>query len=129
MTTRDAAHGGQVSSPSALPQPLGARVLLHRLLRRWITPVRPQRTPLVAELVEVAVWTAEGGAWQEHASFLLSTRDRGWHPIGFADPATTELVPQLCALPGFDTELLLELIGGHTRRVHTLWRHPCRHRD
>jgi hypothetical protein len=78
----------------------------------------------VPELTEVAVWTACGGDWQEHASFLLGTGDGRWQVIRFSEPATTRLVAQLRSLPDFDTDLLLDLIGQRTRQVTTIWRRP-----
>ena len=82
----------------------------------------------VADLTEVAVWTACGGDWQEHASFLLGTGDGRWHVIRFSEPATTRLVAQLRSLPDFDTDVLLDLIGQRTRQVTTIWRRPEYHR-
>ena len=85
----------------------------------WGNPDR-----LLADLVEVAVWTSADGSWQEHASFLLGTSDGRWHHVPFAEPAATTLIAALCALPGFDKDLLLDLLGQRTRRVLTLWTHP-----
>jgi hypothetical protein len=77
---------------------------------------------LVAELVEVAVWTSQDGAWQEHATLLLGARDGHWDAVGFSEPAAAVLIPKLCELPGFKVDLLLELIGSREQRVVALWR-------
>ena len=82
------------------------------------------RDRLLADLVEVAVWTSADGSWQEHTSFLLRTTDGRWHQVPFAEPTATRLIAALCALPGFDRDLLLDLLGQRTRQVLTLWRHP-----
>ncbi len=127
MTTahRPNDHSSELNAPPAVPTPRTAMAdSLRQLLPVDITPVPGDLAGLLGDLVEVAVWTAEGGSWQEHASFLLGTRDGRWHIIGFTDPTTAELVTGLRALPGFDTDRLLDLIGKHTHRVHTLWRHP-----
>ena len=76
---------------------------------------------LVAELLEVAVWTSQDGAWQEHATLLLGTGDGHWEAVGFSEPAAAVLIPKLCELPGFNVDLLLELIGSRERRVVSLW--------
>ena len=94
------------------------------LAPRSVSAVRGDLAGLVADLVEVWVWTATGGGWQEHAWFLLRTRGGWWHRVEFAEPAATELAVRLQALPGFDAELLLELLGHRTRRMVTLWRGP-----
>ncbi|HEX4251849.1 MAG TPA: hypothetical protein VH008_28585 [Pseudonocardia sp.] len=73
-------------------------------------------------MVEVAVWTSQDGAWQEHASLLVSTGDGHWDAVGFSEPAAAVLIPKLCALPGFNADLLLELLGSHEQRVVVLWR-------
>jgi hypothetical protein len=78
----------------------------------------------LADLTEVAVWTACGGDWQEHASFLLGTADGRWQVIGFSEPAATTLVARLRMLPEFDTDVLLDLLGQRTRQVTTIWRKP-----
>ncbi|HEY2205203.1 MAG TPA: hypothetical protein VGH99_12100 [Pseudonocardia sp.] len=79
-----------------------------------------------ADLAEVAVWTSDDGAWQEHATFLLLGFDGSWRSVAFADPAATELVPRLRRLPGFDGDLLLDLLNRrYGRRIVTLWRHPA----
>jgi hypothetical protein len=77
---------------------------------------------LIAELVEVAVWTSQDGEWQEHATLLLGTGDGHWDAVGFSEPAAAVLIPKLCELPGFNVDLLLELIGSRERRVVALWR-------
>ncbi|MBV9314098.1 MAG: hypothetical protein JO100_10230 [Pseudonocardia sp.] len=66
--------------------------------------------------------TERYGSWQEYASFVLGTNDGGWHIVGFTDPLASELVPLLRALPDFDDQLLLELIGTRTQRLTILWR-------
>jgi hypothetical protein len=77
---------------------------------------------LFANLAEVAVWTSGEGAWQEHATFLLRTVDGCWRGVGFSEPAAAELVRWLRQLPGFDADLLLELLGERQRRIVPLWR-------
>ena len=72
------------------------------------------------ELAEVAVWTSSEGEWQEHASFLLGTHSGHWHMVSFADPASEGLAPRLRSLPGFDADLLLELIRAHTSQIAVL---------
>jgi hypothetical protein len=77
---------------------------------------------LIAELVEVAVWTSQDGEWQEHATLLRGTAVGHWDAVGFSEPAAAVLIPKLCELPGFNVDLLLELIGSRERRVVALWR-------
>jgi len=78
-----------------------------------------------ADLVEVAVWTSQDGGWQEHASFLLGTSEGRWHVIGFSEPVVSELIPRLQELPGFDSRLLLDLIGSRTEMVTVVWKKPA----
>ena len=77
-----------------------------------------------SRLTEVAAWTSDDGAWQEHATFLLRTSDNQWHAVGFAEPAAAELMLYLGQLPGFNTGLLREVIGKPVRQMVTLWRRP-----
>jgi hypothetical protein len=89
-------------------------------------PTDPGRSFLdLADLIEVAVWTARGGGWQEHASFLLGTTDGHWYVIGFGEAAASRLVAQLCERPEFDTDLLLDVIGQRDQRVVRIWRNPA----
>ena len=118
----------QLPSPHAIataPQPRTPLAdSLRRLRPRPTTPDHGDLARLVAELAQVAVWTARGGGWQEHASFLLATTDGRWHIVAFNEPGATELVTRLRTLPEFDTDLLLDVIGCHSRRIVTLWRSP-----
>ncbi|HEY1969486.1 MAG TPA: hypothetical protein VGH89_16150 [Pseudonocardia sp.] len=77
-----------------------------------------------ANLAEVAVWTNMAGAWREHATFLLRSTDGRWQAIGFSEPAATELVERFAELPGFDTDLLRDVIAERGQRAVTLWRAP-----
>ena len=117
------AHNAPGTPPAPAPRaPLGDSV-------RGLDPVPvviPFADPdrLLADLVEVAVWTSADGSWQEHASFLLGTTDGRWRHVPFADPTASGLIAAVCALPGFDSDLLLDLLSQRTRRVLTLWRLP-----
>ena len=76
---------------------------------------------LLPTLVEVAAWTSGEGAWQEHATFLLRTGDGALHHVAFNEPDATKLVSWLRTRPGFDSGLLLELLGETARRIIPLW--------
>jgi hypothetical protein len=107
---------------SGIPRP---RTPLSDSLRRLLpgSGARPclDLNQVIPDLVEVAVWTSRDGCWQEHASFLLGTSDGRWHMLGFSEPAVSELISRLRELPGFDTDLLLDLIGSRTERLVPLW--------
>jgi hypothetical protein len=120
------AHVGVAPAPRAPHAPLNA--VLGRALRRrgrdtTVTEVT-EFGELFADLAEVAVWTSGDGAWQEHATFLLRSVDGRWRGVGFSEPAAAPLVRWLRELPGFDADLLLELLGQHERRIVTVWRRP-----
>jgi hypothetical protein len=75
-------------------------------------------------LVEVAVRTTAYGSWQEHAHFVLNDADGECTLVPFSHPAVSDLLPRLRALPGFDDDLLLDVIGSSEARLVVLWRDP-----
>jgi hypothetical protein len=77
---------------------------------------------VLADLAEVAVWTSPDGCWQEHATFLLGTRDGVWHEVGFAAPEAADLIRHLGSLPGFREDRLFQLLGPCAGQVRSLWR-------
>jgi len=74
------------------------------------------------DLAEVAVRTFTGGSWQEHACFVLVPSGGDPRIIQFTDPVVTELLVRLRALPGFDDQLLLTVIGSQRAELVVLWR-------
>lgn len=97
---------------------------LRRFLPKVDTTPGAELEQVCRNLVEVAVWTSQDGCWQEHASFLLCTSEGQWHAVGFSEPAACGLITRLRELPGFDADLLLDLIGSHTARLSVLWKKP-----
>jgi hypothetical protein len=97
---------------------------LRRLLPKIDTSPRADLERVYQDLVEVAAWTSRDGCWQEHASFLLCTSDGHWHAVGFSEPAACGLITRLRELPGFDADLLLDLIGSQSARLSVLWKKP-----
>ncbi|WP_028933383.1 hypothetical protein [Pseudonocardia spinosispora] len=97
---------------------------LRRLLPKADTSPNAHLERVCQDLVEVAAWTSQDGCWQEHASFLLCTSDGRWHEVGFSEPAACGLITRLRELPGFDADLLLDLIGSQSARLSVLWKKP-----
>jgi hypothetical protein len=77
---------------------------------------------LLADVVEIAVWTSPPGHPHEHGSFLLGTTDGRWHTVGFGDSDADELVTRIRALPNFDTALIGTIAGWRHGRIVSLWR-------
>jgi hypothetical protein len=118
-----ATPAGAAGVGGLVPRP---RAPLADTLRRVICRPTPASTvdldQVLAHLTEVAAVTSRDGSWQEHASFLLSTEDGQRHLVGFSEPSAGALITRLRELPGFDTDLLLDLIGSRTQRLTVLWR-------
>jgi hypothetical protein len=72
----------------------------------------------------VVVRTSAHGSWQENACFLLGSASGGWQVVPFSDPAAGHLIGRLRALPGFDDNRLLDVIGSRRSEIVILWRHP-----
>jgi len=70
----------------------------------------------------VAVRTSADGSWQEHACFLLGSVTGHWEVVPFSHPAVSRLLSKLRALPGFDDDALLDLIGSKQAGIVVLWR-------
>jgi hypothetical protein len=77
----------------------------------------------------VAVCTTAYGSWQEHAHFVLNDAAGGCTLIPFSHPAVSQLLPRLRALPGFDDDRLLDVIGSSEARIVVIWRHPALERS
>jgi hypothetical protein len=77
-----------------------------------------------ADLCEVSVWTSSRGSWQENAFFVLATADGARHLVAFCEPVAGALIARLRALPDFDDDRLLDLIGCRTEKITVLWRRP-----
>ncbi|MBV9313108.1 MAG: hypothetical protein JO100_05055 [Pseudonocardia sp.] len=97
---------------------------LRRLLPQYL-PAEPAADldldRVFADLTEIAVRTSSTGSWQEHACFLLGTADGEWHLVRFDDPAAAEVSARARTLPGFNTDLLLDVIGSRIARLLVLW--------
>jgi hypothetical protein len=97
---------------------------IRRILPRPAPPTEIDLDQACADLVEVAVRTCADGSWQEHACFLLgSTADR-WTMVPFSHPVACQLIVRLRALPGFDDNRLLDVIGSKQAKLVVLWRDP-----
>lgn len=68
--------------------------------------------------------TCAHGSWQENACFLLGSASGRWQVIPFSHPVVCELIGRLRALPGFDENQLLDLIGSKETEIVVLWRDP-----
>jgi hypothetical protein len=99
---------------------------LRRLLPKPEAPEEIDVPTACADLAEVAVRTSAHGSWQENACFLLGSAGGTWRMVPFSHPAVAELVIRLRALPCFDDNDLLDVIGSREERVVVLWRHPGR---
>jgi hypothetical protein len=72
----------------------------------------------------VAVRTCADGSWQEHACFLLGSTGDRWTMVPFSHPVACQLIVRLRALPGFDDNRLLDVIGSKQAELVVLWRDP-----
>lgn len=99
---------------------------LRRILPRPEPPTDIDIEEACTDLVEVAVRTSSDGSWQEHACFLLGSSAGRWHMVPFSHPTVSELLPRLRALPGFDDDALLDVIGSRQAEIVVLWRDPAR---
>jgi hypothetical protein len=70
------------------------------------------------------VRTSAHGSWQENACFLLGSASGRWQVIPFSHPVVCELIGRLRALPSFDENQLLDLIGSKETEIVVLWRDP-----
>ena len=68
--------------------------------------------------------TSAHGSWQENACFLLGSASGRWQVIPFSHPVVCELIGRLRALPSFDENQLLDLIGSKETEIVVLWRDP-----
>lgn len=68
--------------------------------------------------------TCADGSWQEHACFLLGSAAGRWELVPFSHPVAGELIVRLRALPGFDDNRLLDVIGSRQTGLVVLWRNP-----
>lgn len=73
--------------------------------------------------------TCAEGSWQEHACFLLGSADGRWEVVPFSHPVVSELIGRLRALPGFDDNRLLDVIGSRETGLVVLWRDPSSSRN
>lgn len=69
--------------------------------------------------------TSAHGSWQENACFLLGSASGRWQVIPFSHPVVCELIGRLRALPSFDENQLLDLIGSKETEIVVLWRDPA----
>ncbi|HEY1973539.1 MAG TPA: hypothetical protein VGH89_36695 [Pseudonocardia sp.] len=76
------------------------------------------------DLAEISVRTCSDGSWQEHACFLLGSASGRWRVIPFSHPIVSELLTRLRVLPGFDDNVLLDVIGSSQSELVVLWRKP-----
>jgi hypothetical protein len=82
-----------------------------------------------ANLAEVTVRMSSHGSWQENACFLLASSDGQWQVVPFSHPVVCQLLPRLRALPGFDDNRLLDVIGSKESGIVVLWRDPSLERS
>jgi hypothetical protein len=73
---------------------------------------------------EIAVCVASRGRLQDHVLILLRTEDGAWQFVAFSDPAVPKLMSQMRALPGFDTDVLLDAISAPTAQIDVIWPTP-----
>ncbi len=92
------------------------------MLPRPEQPIEIDIDEACTDLVEVAVRTSADGSWQEHACFLLGSDQGRWQAVPFSHPSVSRLLPRLRALPGFDDNLLLDVIGSRETEIVVLWR-------
>lgn len=90
-------------------------------------PTEPKLVPVedldrvMAELVKVVVRTSADGSCQENGLFLLGMQGDRWAVVPFTDPGANDLVPLLRALPEFNADLLMEIIGARREGLVVLW--------
>ena len=77
---------------------------------------------VMSDVSEVSAWTCDGGPLVEHAAFLLRAHDGRWHSVMMSDPMVGTLMPRLRALPGFDTDRLLDVLNARSGQIEVLWR-------
>lgn len=76
------------------------------------------------DLVEVAIRTTAGGPWQEDVFFLLTGRDGGGVAVPLGEAVERDLLGWLQALPGFDSEQVVEAMTCAEDAMFVCWRRP-----
>jgi hypothetical protein len=76
---------------------------------------------VLSQVREVAVWAGNDGRVQDTGRFLLMDGERVWHSVAFGGAQGTELIARLRALPGFDTNLLLDAVNSRSGHLEPLW--------
>lgn len=79
---------------------------------------------VLAGVREIAVWVAAGGCRRDDAVFLLRSADGSWHSLAFNDPRIADLVCSMRALPGFDSDRLVDAVCTQTPRITVIWPTP-----
>lgn len=70
---------------------------------------------------EIAVWAGTDGRVQDTGCFLLMDGERIWHSVVFGDEQGSELIARMRAIPGFDTNLLLDAVSSRSGQIESLW--------
>jgi len=75
----------------------------------------------MSEVREIAVWAGNEGSTQDTGRFLLLDGERVWHSVPFGDILAGELMVRMRAIPGFDSDLLLDAVSARGGQVESLW--------
>lgn len=91
-------------------------------------PLRVRQAPdcvdldrVLSEVREIAMWAGNDGRVQDTGRFLLLDGDRVWHSVAFGDAQGSELIKRMRAIPGFDTNVLLDAVSARSGQLEPLW--------
>lgn len=76
---------------------------------------------MLSEVREIAVWAGNDGSVQDTGRFLLLDGERVWHSVPFGDTLATELMVRMRAIPGFDSDRLLDALSARDGQIEPLW--------
>jgi hypothetical protein len=90
-------------------------------LRVRSAPVCGDLDRVLSQVREIAVWAGTDGRVEETGRFLLLDGDRVWHSVAFGDARGTDLIARMRAIPGFDTNRLLDAVSSRSGHIEPLW--------
>ena len=76
---------------------------------------------VMSEVREIAVWAGNDGSVRDSGRFLLMDGERIWHAVPFGDTLAGELMVRMRAIPGFDSDLLLDAVSARGGTIEPLW--------